>query len=504
MHTDDFAQGADRTNRLPRGGCTGTRRFWSRRDFLWQLGGGLGGIALADLLEADGTLQADSPQSPRAATPPRAATHHAPRARRVIQLFMSCGVSQVDSFDYKPDLDKVDGQDVGKIAGVENLFFGKPGRWMKSPFQFSRRGESGKWVSDLFPHIGREVDRLAFVHSVQALSNSHGPACFQMNTGFIRPGFPSVGAWTVYGLGRATDELPAHVVLIDRGLPPGHHANWGAGFLPSEHQGVMLQPTGDPILDLNPPPGYSPDAQRASFEFLAKLNAEHLAKNPGDGDLAARIAAYEMAAKMQLSAPEVTDLSRETTAIKNFYGLDRPDAEQATFARNLLLARRLIERGVRYVSVYCGGPNMPTGKYNWDGHDDIVENHRRNAAIADRPIGALLADLAQRGLLDDTLVVWTMEFGRTPMRQGESKGRDHNPLGFTVWLAGGGIRGGTRHGATDEFGYAAVEDPTTIYDLHATMLHLLGFDHLRLTYYHNGRQQRLTDVHGEVIRRVLA
>jgi hypothetical protein len=494
---DSVRQEFNRTRRLA-GGCPGSRRFWSRRDFLWQLGGGLGAIALTDLLQEDGRLLAG------VLGEAKARTHHPAKARRVIQLFMSCGVSQVDSFDYKPALEKVDGEDVGKIAGIENLFFGKPGRWMRSPFRFQRCGESGKWVSELFPHIGREVDQIAFVHSMQAVSNSHGPACFQMNTGFIRPGYPSVGAWTVYGLGRETDNLPAHVVLIDRGLPPGHHANWGAGFLPSEHQGVMLQPTGDPILDLNPPPGTSPDAQRASFELLAKLNAEHLAKNPGDSDLAARIAAYEMAAKMQLSAPEVTDLTQETESVKRLYGLDRSDPEQATFARNVLLARRLIERGVRYVSVYCGGPNMPTGKYNWDGHDDIVENHRRNAAIADKPIGALLADLAQRGMLDDTLVVWTMEFGRTPMRQGDSKGRDHNPLGFTVWLAGAGLKGGSTHGATDEFGYAAVENPTTIYDLHATILHLLGFDHTRLTYYHNGRQQRLTDVHGELLSPILA
>ncbi len=483
---------------MNRNGCAGAPRFWSRRDFLWNLSGGLGAIALADLLQADGDLLATTRE------PAAGRTRYSPKARRVIQLFMSCGVSQVDSFDHKPALEEVDGQEVGKIAGIENLFFGKPGRWLKSPFRFQRCGQSGKAVSELFPHIGSQVDRLAFVHSMQALSNSHGPACFQMNTGFIRPGYPSVGAWVVYGLGRESENLPSHVVLIDRGLPPGHHANWGAGFLPSEHQGVMLQQTGDPILDLNPPPGYSPDSQRASFEYLAKLNAEHLKKNPGHSDLAARIAAYEMAAKMQLSAPEVTDLSQESEAMRRFYGLDRPDPEQATFARNMLLARRLIEGGVRYVSVYCGGPNMPTGKYNWDGHDDIVENHRRNAAIADQPIGALLQDLAQRGLLDDTLVVWTMEFGRTPMRQGESLGRDHNPTGFTVWLAGAGVRGGVSHGATDEFGYAAVQDPASINDLHATILHLLGFDHTRLTYYHNGRQQRLTDVHGEVIAKILA
>ena len=482
-------------------GCAGSKGYWSRRDFVWQLGGGLSAVALADLLHADGFLEAGEPSRDYARI--NLQSHHPAKARRVIQLFMSCGVSHVDSFDYKPALEKVDGQEVGKIPGVENLFFGKPGRWMKSPFRFRRLGESCKWVSELFPQMGQQVDRMAFIHSMQALSNSHGPACFKMNTGFIRPGYPSVGAWVLYGLGREVDNLPAHVVLIDRGLPPGHHANWGAGFLPSEHQGVMLQPTGDPILDLNPPRGGSLESQRASYELLARLNSEHLTKHPGDSDLAARIAAYEMAAKMQLAAPEATDVGQESEATHRLYGLDRADSEQQRFARNVLLARRLIERGVRYVSVFCGGPNMPTGKYNWDAHDDLEENHRRNAAIADQPIAALLIDLAQRGLLDETLVVWTMEFGRTPMRQGDSKGRDHNPTGFTVWLAGAGIKGGTSHGATDEFGYLAVDRPTSIYDLHATMLHVLGFDHTRLTYYHNGRQQRLTDVHGEILHDVL-
>lgn len=478
--------------------CSETSRDGTRRDFLWQLGGGLGGLALLDLLHADGRLRStDSARREPGA-------HFQPRARQVIQLFMSCGVSHVDSFDHKPTLDKFDDQPVGTVAGVENLFFGKPGKWMKSPFRFQQYGESAKFVSELFPSIGRQVDRLAFIHSMQALSNSHGPACFQMNTGSIRPGYPAVGAWAVYGLGRESDDLPAHVVLIDRGLPPGHSANWAAGFLPSEYQGVMFNPAGDPILDLNPPAGYSAASQQASYEWLARMNREHLSRHPGDSDLSARIAAYELAARMQLSAPIVTDLSRESVQTMAAYGVDRTDAEQAGFARNVLLARRLIERGVRYVTVYCGGPNMPTGKYNWDAHDDIVENHRRNAAIADQPIAALLADLAQRGLLDETLVVWTMEFGRTPMRQGESKGRDHNPTGFTVWLAGGGVKGGISYGATDEFGYRAVDRPCSIYDLHATMLYLLGFDHTRLTYYYNGRQQRLTDVHGAVLHELVA
>lgn len=486
-------------------GCTGTKRFWSRRELLWRAGGGLGAIALADLLARDERLvHAGDATSQPAPVGHAGCPHHPPKATRVIQLFMSCGVSQVDSFDYKPALARYHDQPVGKLTGIENLFFAKPGKWMKTPFAFRQYGESGKWCSEIFPHIAGHVDRLAFVHSMQTESNSHAPATFFMNTGFIRPGYPSAGSWVVYGLGSETEDLPAYVVMVDRGLPPGHNINWGCGFLPARYQGTLLRSEGNPILDLNPPSHATPEAERAARQLLERLNAEHLARNPGDGELAGRIAAYELAARMQASVPEAVDISRETAATRRLYGLDHPNPQVASFARSCLLARRLVERGVRYVSLFCGGPNMPTGKWNWDAHDNVEENHRRNALICDQPIGALLTDLARRGMWNDTLVTWTGEFGRTPFREGETPGRDHNTLGFTLWMAGAGIKPGVSHGATDEFGYQAVESPTSVHDFHATLLHLLGIDHQRLTYYYNGRRQRLTDVHGRLIEPILA
>ncbi|MBX7075146.1 MAG: DUF1501 domain-containing protein [Pirellulales bacterium] len=481
--------------------CQGSPRFASRRDFLWRSAGGLGGIALADLLAADGRLAAAHAPAPLTHG---GCPHHPPRAKRVIQLFMSCGVSQVDSFDYKPALAKYHDQSVGSLPGIENLFFAKPGKWMKTPFAFQQYGETGKWCSEIFPHIAQHVDRLAFVHSMQSESNSHAPATFYMNTGFIRPGYPSAGAWGVYGLGSETQDLPAYVVMIDRGLPPGHNVNWSAGFLPAEYQGTLLRHEGDPILDLETPVAMTAEAERASRDVLARLNADHLAQNPGDGELAARISAYELAARMQLAVPETMNLNQETAETRRLYGLDHANPQVASFARNCLLARRLIERGVRYVSLFCGGPNMPTGKWNWDAHDNVEENHRRNAGICDQPIAALLTDLTRTGLWDDTLVTWTGEFGRTPFREGETPGRDHNPQGFTLWMAGGGVRGGASYGATDEMGYQAVDRPTSAHDFHATLMHLIGIDHERLTYYYNGRQQRLTDVHGQVIDEILA
>ena len=493
-------------NRNQHARCTGSQRFASRRDFLWQLGGGLGGIALAGMLDRDGRLAASEPSSSEsgstaAVTP---GPHFAHKAKRVIKLFMSCGVSQVDSFDYKPALAKYDGQPVGDLPGIEDLFFGKPGNWMKSPFRFDQYGECGKWCSEIFRHIAGHVDDLAFVHSMTTRSNSHGPAMFMLNTGFIRPGYPSAGSWITYGLGRESENLPDFVVLIDRGLPPGHNVNWSSGFLPAQHQGSMLRAHGDPILDLNPPANVSADHQRASYELLARLNEEHLKRNPADGELAARIGTYELAARMQLSVPEAIDLSRETHETRRLYGLDHPNPQVASFARNCLLARRLSERGVRMVCLYCGGPNMPTGKWNWDAHADLDENHRRNALISDQPIAALLSDLKQRGLWDETLITWTGEFGRTPMREGTTTGRDHNTKGFTMWMAGAGIRGGASFGRTDDFGYRAVEHPQSLHDFHATMLHVLGLDHERLTYYYNGRRQRLTDVAGDVMHKILA
>lgn len=484
--------------------CAGTKRFWSRRELLWRSGGGLGAIALADLLGRSGRLVAGDAHGQTDAQTHAGCPHHQPRARRVIQLFMSCGVSQVDSFDYKPALARHHDQPVGSLPGIENLFFAKPGKWMKTPFAFQQYGERGQWCSEIFPGMASHVDRLAFVHSMQTESNSHAPATFFMNNGFIRAGYPSAGAWVVYGLGCETDDLPAYVVMTDRGLPPGHNVNWSAGFLPAQYQATMLRSAGDPILDLNPPADSRPETERATRELIDELNAAHLAAHPGDGELSARIAAHELAARMQLSVPETVDVARESAETRRLYGLDHPNPQVASFARSCLLARRLVERGVRYVSLFCGGPNMPTGKWNWDAHDNVEENHRRNALICDQPIAALLTDLARRGLWDDTLVTWTGEFGRTPFREGDTPGRDHNPGGFTLWLTGGGVKGGASYGRTDDFGYQAVENPTSVHDFHATVLHLLGIDHERLTYYYNGRQQRLTDVHGHVIHDLLA
>lgn len=469
--------------------CTGYQRFVSRRDFLRQAGGGLGMVALADLLRADDKLLSGP------------GLHHVASAKRVLLLFMSAGVSHVDTFDHKPELARFDGKPLEGQGNITDVFFRQPGKLMRSPFKFQQYGETGKWVSEIFPHMAERVDQLTFLHSMVAEQNSHGPAMYHMSTGFGRNGYPSLGSWTIYGLGSETRDLPAFVSLMDRGLPPSGAANWGNAFLPAKFQGTVFRGEGNPILDLNPPADYRPDQQRASFDLLAQLNEEHARQNPGDTELAARIEAYELAARMQLSAPEVADLSRETEATLDAYGVNRPDKQQATFSRICLLGRRLLERGVRFVSIYCGSHNN-VPDFNWDAHANLDRNHRMNAMISDQPIGALLDDLKARGLLEDTLVVWTGEFGRTPTSEG-SNGRDHNILGFTSWLAGGGVKPGYSHGATDDVGFRAVVDPVPICDFHATILHLLGINHERLTYYHNGFQQRLTGVKGRVVQEVL-
>lgn len=474
--------------------CTGHRRFVTRRQFLQTMGGGLGMLALADLLRAE--------QGPA----PSAMPHHRPTARRVLLLFMSAGVSHVDTFDHKPALEKYAGQTLQTALGTEDegirdVFFRTPGKLMPSPFTFRPSGQSGRRVSDLFPHTARHVDRLTFIHSMVAQENSHGPAMYHISTGINRNGFPSIGSWVVYGLGSETQNLPAHVVLMDRGMPPSSTANWGNGFLPARYQGVVFRSEGDPILDLSPPTGINPDQQRAAYELLAKMNEEHLARHPHEGELSARIGAYELAARMQMSAPEVADLSRESAAMHRLYGTDRADRRHAKFSRMCLLARRMLERGVRFVTVFSGGSNNVQD--NWDAHEDLVKNHTDNAMSVDQPIGALLTDLAQRGLLEDTLVIWTGEFGRTPTSEG-SKGRDHNISGFTLWMAGGGMKPGFAHGATDELGFRAVENRVEIPDLHATILHALGLDHERLTYYYNGLDRRLTGVAGKVVTDVFA
>jgi hypothetical protein len=471
---------------------------FSRRHFLWQAGGGLGGIALAWLLHQDAAAHEPAPSSPYAPHPP----HFTPKVQRVVQIFAPGGVSHVDTFDYKPDLAKHDGQELtGK--GKIDTFFGKPGRLLKSPFGFRPHGQCGHPVSDLFPNVGSCVDDICFLHSMVAKSSNHTPAAFQMNSGFTMNGFPCLGAWLSYGLGSENQDLPAFVVLPDpRGLPAGGAINWTSGFLPATHQGVAFRSSGEPITDLFPPKEVSPERQHASLAMLQQLNKEYLDANPGDSTLAARIRSYELAARMQASIPEATNVEAESEATRRLYGLDAPVT--AGFGRNCLLARRLLERGVRFVQLYAGGA-FGSPRINWDAHEDIVENHRTQAAVADRPVAGLLKDLKARGLLDDTLLLWTTEFGRTPFTEGVgARGRDHHQLAFTCWMAGGGVKRGYAHGSSDEVGYNVAEDPVSIYDFHATVLHLLGLDHKRLTYYHNGIQRRLTDVHGEVIEQVLA
>ena len=469
----------------------------SRRDFLWQAGGGFGGLALAELLGLEQTRGEASAPKPEF----NGGLHHSAKVKRVIQLFMNGGVSQMDTFDYKPELIKRHGEkvDFGLKAAVTSI----PGNVMKCPFEWKQYGQTGRWVSSVFQKTAQCIDDLAFLNAMQSKTNVHGPASYMQNTGFLTPGFPSMGAWISYGLGRLTDNLPSFVVLPDsRGLPYNQSGNFSSGFLPVAHQGTIIRPTAPlPIADLFPPSGaayINSNSEQAGHALLDTLNRRHLQENPGDTRLEARIASYELAAKMQLSAPEVLDLSRETEATHTLYGTG--EKKCADFARNCLTARRMIERGVRFVQVWSG---MGGPKGNWDNHTDIHNELPFIAESVDQPIAALIQDLKARGLFEDTLLVWTTEFGRMPFTQG-STGRDHNGGTFQTWLAGAGIQAGASFGESDEFAYKAVRDVTMCYDLHATILHLMGVDHKQLTFRHNGLDRRLTDVHGEVIEEILA
>jgi hypothetical protein len=454
----------------------------ARREFLVQ-------VALAGLL------------SPRGLG---AETHFPPKAKRVIQIFCPGAVSHVDTFDYKPELQKRDGQ---PLPGEEKFvsFQGANGNLMRSPWNFTPRGETGKRVTDLLPRLGALVDDMAFIHSLTAKSNTHGPACVQMNTGFIFEGFPSVGAWLAWGLGSENENLPAYVALPDiRGIPPSGPANWTSGFLPAQHQATVFNAS-EPIRNLARPKEIGEQAESDTRTFLRALNRTHAERHPGDSDLEARIATYELAARLQLSAPEVSDLSRESQATRALYGADDPNPLIAAYARNCMLARRLVERGVRFVQLFCGSrASGVDGLLNWDAHKTLKADYERHCPILDGPTAALITDLKSRGLLRDTLVIWTTEFGRMPTHQAGTVGRDHNPDAFTCWMLGAGVKPGVSYGATDDFGRRAVDKVSTIYDLHATVLHLLGLDHEKLTYYHNGIRRRLTDVHGHVIQEVLA
>ena len=470
----------------------------SRRDFLWRMGGGFGGLAMSHLLARE--LWAGLSPQPRPEF--NGGLHRRAKARRVIQLFMNGGVSQMDTFDYKPALARFHGQMTGPKEKPEG-FTAEVGAVMKSPFEFKEHGQTGRWVSSVFPHQAACVDDLAFLMGMVTKTNVHGPGSYMMNTGFILPGFPCMGAWISYGLGRLTDNLPTFVVLPDgRGLPYNQKGNFSAGFLPAKHQGTIIDASAKPpIPDLAPNARFgpfSPDAERAGLDLLAKLNQQHAALDPADSRLEARISSYELAARMQLSAPEAFDLSREPESLRTAYGLDNPVTED--FGRRCLLARRLIERDVRFVQVWSG----PQGAVNnWDNHASIIKELPPIAASVDQPIAALLRDLKSRGLLEDTLVVWSTEFGRTPFAQG-STGRDHNGGTFVTWLAGAGIKSGASWGQSDDLGYQAAEGKTYCYDLHATILHLMGVDHTKLTFRHAGIDRRLTDVHGEVIHPILA
>ncbi len=475
----------------------------SRRDLFRRAGHGAGLLALAGLLDEQRLLipraMAAPSADPLAPRPPQLKT----RAKSVIWLFMNGGPSQVDTWDYKPELARRHGQELPGFDKKTGFFTDSVGPLMKSPFAWAQHGQSGTWASDLFPQLSRHVDKMAFLHSCHTESNNHSPALFMINTGSTRMGFPCVGSWMTYGLGSESRDLPSFVVMsdpLDRGLPKGQASNWGAGFLPSVYQGTWLRPKGDPIDNLNRAAGMNAEAQRAQLDLLRSLNQQHLAQAGSQGELGARIESFELAYRMQSAAPEAFGIEREPEHLKHLYGLDQPHCRH--FAAQCLTARRMVERGVRFVQIYSGGME---NQRSWDGHEDIVGNHRGFARETDQPIAGLLADLEQRGLLDETLVIWGGEFGRLPVSQkGGNPGRDHNPHAFTYWLAGGGVRGGVHHGATDAFGHKAEVDKVSVNDLHATILHLMGLDHERLTFFNNGRNFRLTDVAGEVVRSIVA
>ncbi len=467
---------------------------------------GLGSIALVDLLHRDRLLCADDDpprfdgQRPFAPREP----HFPARARRVVMVYCTGALSQVDTFDFKPELFRLHDQPLPGAEGLKT-FQGAQGNLARPLRDFVPRGESGKMTSDLLPHLGALADHVCFLHGMTSRTNTHGPGENFMSTCFTVDGFPSLGAWVNYALGTENEELPAFVAIPDpRGNPQSAGNNWGAAFLPAMFQGTPMT-AARPVSYLHRPARVSATADQATSDFLRRLNERHLAQFPGDSDLAARIASYELAARMQRSIPHLMDLSKEPETVLRAYGADQTNnSVKAAYARNCILARRLCEAGVRFVQVFNGAYAMGEGVGNWDGHKQIAEQYPGHAEIFDQPTAALFQDLQQRGLLDDTLFVLCTEFGRMPTFQAGASGRDHNPDGFTCLLAGAGVRAPLSYGATDEFGWRAVERVTTVYDFHATILHVLGLDHERLTFYHNGAQRRLTDVHGHVLRDLLA
>ena len=472
----------------------------SRREFLNWGTQGIGATALLTMLGDDGLLQAaDADKQPKFPNFP-------PKAKRAVHICLVGGLSHVDSFDYKPALEKLHGKSL-KYNEKPDIFFGQVGLLRKSDWAFKQRGKSGLWISDMFPHIAESADDLTVLRSMVSESANHTPALFFANSGFQFNGFPSMGSWLSYGLGNESDSLPTYVVLPDvRGGPNGGASNWTSGFLPAQHQGVMLRGGKQPVRDLFParpvPKGSDADVRA----FLREINTGHLKRNGDDPQLAARIRSYELAARMQMSVPEVSDLSGETKQMRAMYGLDQKTT--ADCAGRCLLARRLLERGVRFVQIFSGGPIGGSPRSSWDAHENVKQNHTVEAARIDQPVAALLKDLKQRGMLKDTLVLFTTEFGRTPFTQSAANrvgtGRDHNRYAFSVWMAGAGLKPGVAHGVTDDVGWKVAENPTSWHDFHATLLHLFGINHQRLTYYHNGIRRRLTNVHGEAIKAVLS
>lgn len=474
-------------------------RLLDRRRFLGSTASGLSAVALASLLDQEGLLAAApsvDPSRPHAPRPP----HFEAPAKNVLVIFCAGACSQLETWDYKPELIKRDGQRLE--GGPAVTFQGPAGNLARPQYSFRPRGETGKMISDMVPHLGGLVDDIAFVHTLTSKSNTHGPAENFLSTGFALDGFPSIGAWLTYALGTENQDFPAFVSIPDpRGVPQASVNNWGPGFLPAVFQGTPFN-SRQPIRNLQPPSSVADDQDDAARSLLKLINGQHLLRNAGDSGLAARIASYELAARMQLSVPEISDLSSETPQTLRMYGADSANETKASFARNCILARRLIESGVRFVQLF-NGAYASGGRLNWDGHQKLREQYDIHADIMDQPAAALFRDLQQRGLLQDTLVVWCTEFGRMPMFQKGAKGRDHNPQGFTAWLGGAGVKGGVSYGQTDELGFKAEENVLSVHDLNATILHLLGLDHTRLTFRHNGLDRRLTDVHGHVIHSIL-
>lgn len=483
----------------------------TRREFLWEVGGGFAGLALLDLLSQDRffsdgltrtaqAAEAFSADHPLATRKP----HFPAKAKRAVFLFMNGGPSQVDTFDPKPELTKFHGTAYQPKGGLAVGSNGRPvGHLMRSPFEFQKHGASGLEISSLFPHVAKFADDLCVIRSMHADTAAHASGCLQMNTGSVLIGKPCIGSWLSYGLGSLTANLPSFVVMTDpRGGPIGSASNWTNGYMPAAYQGTLFRSGGSPLLDLATPEGVSERTQRRALDLLGQLNREHLASRPAESELAARIHTYELAYQMQTTAADVVNIDREDAATQRMYGIDQK--QTADFGRKCLITRKLLERGVRFVQLYSGGGHLED---TWDGHSDCIKNHTLHAGETDQPIAALIADLKRTGLWDDTLLIWGGEFGRTPTSEGLGKpGRDHDWHGFSMWLAGGGVRGGQAIGATDELGFRAVENRCHVSDLHATILHLMGLDHEKLSFFYQGLDQRLTGVEGNrrVIEEVLA